>query len=194
MKHLRSVLLTALLPIVAVAIVVYGCHRINQTNKLCMHAYALCTSAMCIPQPGNPKQAICFCDVEQGPNMSTVSCDSLRPSTDKNGVQTVYSTFSFKQFKAGKKGLVCPNGTPWSWCLNKRCTVEPSNPKKAVCICDVMRTGKWTTLGGNCDPSTCNTGYWSGATLNDLQQANIFMTKALSLDESPVKWCEGDSQ
>jgi len=34
------------------------------------------------------------------------------------------------------------------------------------------------TLGGNCDTSTCKTGYWSGATLNDDTQSSLFMTKS----------------
>ena len=32
-------------------------------NYLCDQQFALCTSAPCIPQPGNPKVAICTCDV-----------------------------------------------------------------------------------------------------------------------------------
>jgi hypothetical protein len=126
--------------------------------------------------------------------MSTAECQELMPTTDSSGVRTLYSAFSFKQFKEGKKGMKCPSGTPWTWCLNKRCTVDPSNPKKALCVCDVMRTGEWTTLGGNCDTSTCNSGYWSGATLQDLEQANVFMTKALKLEKSPVQWCKGAAQ
>jgi hypothetical protein len=60
----------------------------------------------------------------------------------------VYSAFSLEQFKQGKKVLRCPNGTPWTWCLNKRCTVDPSDPKKAICVCDGLRTEEWITLGG----------------------------------------------
>ena len=147
----------------------------------------------CVPQPDDPTKAICSCDVENGPSASTVPCKTLQPSTDVNGIRTVYSTFSFKQFKEGKKAMKCSEGTPWTWCLNKRCTVDPANPKKAICTCDVMRTDEWTTLGGDCDTSTCETGYWSGATLSDLQEVNLFMTKALDLESSPVKWCQEGS-
>ena len=104
--------------------------------------------------------------------------------------RTIYSAFSLEQFKQGKKVLRVPNGTPWTWCLNKRCTVDPSDPKKAICVCDVLRTGEWITLGGNCDTGTCTTGYWSGATVKDFNEATSFMVKALSLDHSPVKWCQ----
>ena len=98
--------------------------------ELCKHQYALCTSALCIPQPGDPTKAICFCAVEDGASMSSAPCDTTQPSTDANGIRTVYSSFSLEQFKQGKKVLRCPNGTPWTWCLNKRCTVDPSDPRK----------------------------------------------------------------
>ena len=157
--------------------------------QLCKHQYALCTSALCIPQPGDPTKAICFCDVQDGASMASVPCNTIQPSTDANGIRTVYSAFSLEQFKQGKKVLTCASGTPWTWCLNKRCTVDPSDPKKAICVCDVLRTGEWITLGGNCDTATCSTGYWSGATVKDFNEATSFMVKALSLDRSPVKWC-----
>jgi hypothetical protein len=119
-------------------------------------------------------------------HLATQSSLALTPMA----IRTVYSSFSFEQFKQGEKVLTCPSGTPWTWCLNKRCTVNPSNPKKAICTCDVLRTGGWITLGGNCDSATCTTGYWSGATPKDFSEASAFMVKALSLDQSPVKWCQ----
>jgi hypothetical protein len=117
-------------------------------NYFCQQQFALCTSAPCIPEPGNPKVAICTCDVEDGPNLATVACDTVKPSTDANGVRTVYSQFALKQFAQGKRTLKCAAGTPWTWCLNKPCTVDPANPKKAICACDVLRTGEWITAGG----------------------------------------------
>jgi hypothetical protein len=195
MNRLKTAIISYILPALAVCAVVFGKDYVSNTNmQLCKHEYALCTSALCVPQPDNPNQAICFCDVEKGPSMSTAACKTLQPSTDANGIRTVYSTFSFKQFQEGKKGMKCPAGTPWTWCLNKRCTVDPYNAKKAICTCDVMRTDEWTTLGGNCDTSTCKTGYWSGATINDLEEGNVFLTKALGLKVSPVKWCPAASQ
>jgi hypothetical protein len=163
----------------------------NSNMVLCKHQYALCTSALCIPQPDDPTKAICFCDVEEGASMSSVPCNTIQPSTDANGIRTVYSAFSLEQFKQGKKVLRCSSGTPWTWCLNKRCTVDPSDPKKAICVCDVLRTGEWITLGGKCDTGTCSTGYWSGATVKDFDEATSFMVKALNLDHSPVEWCPG---
>lgn len=191
MNYLKLALISYILPAVLVLSVAFGYDKAsNSSMYLCKHQFALCTSALCIPQPDDPSKAICFCDVEEGSSMSTVPCDTIQPSTDTYGIRTVYSTFALKQFEEGKKGLKCPAGTPWTWCLNKRCTVDPSNPNKAICTCDVVRTQEWMTLGGNCDTSTCNTGYWSGAALSDFAEGTNFMTKALSINESPVKWCQ----
>ena len=176
----------------AVFTIAFGNEQAAKSDmQLCKHQYALCTSALCIPQPGDPTKAICVCALEEGASMASVPCNTIQPSTDANGIRSVYSAFSLEQFKQGKKVLTCASGTPWTWCLNKRCTVDPSDPKKAICVCDVLRTGESITLGGNCDTATCSTGYWSGATLKDFNEATSFMVKALSLDQSPVKWCPG---
>jgi len=170
------------------------------SNKLCTHQFALCTSAPCVPLPGDASKAICFCDVEEGKSMSTAACETIEPRTDANGIRTVYSTFSLDQFgdgkkgKKGKKGMKCPSGTPWTWCLNKPCTVNPADPKHAICTCDVVRTGEWMTLGGACDAATCKTSYWSAAPMADFESGNEFMTKALGLPASPATWCPADAR
>lgn len=194
-NYLKHALVSYILPIAAVALVAFTYDKTSSTgNQLCNQTYALCTSALCIPLPGDPSKATCLCDVEEGRSMATVPCDTLKSSTDAHGITTVYSTFSFKQFQEGKKAMKCPDGTPWTWCLNKRCTIDPSDSKKAICVCDVVRSGEWMTLGGNCNTATCDAGYWSGATLKDNADGNAFLTKALGLDKSPVKWCQADSQ
>jgi hypothetical protein len=145
------------LPVMAALIAVFGHAESAQAeNYLCQQQFALCTSAPCIPEPGDPKVAICSCDVEDGPSLASVACDTVKPSTDANGIRTVYSQFALKQWQQGKKTLKCPSGTPWTWCLNKPCTVDPANPKKAICACDVVRTGEWITAGGSCNTATCN--------------------------------------
>lgn len=183
-----------ILPILAVA-AISAAYSTGDSNHLCKQQYALCTSAPCIPVPGEPGKAICMCDVEEGPSLSTVPCEMLQPTKDSNGIVTVYSTFSLKQPEEGKLGMKCPAGTPWTWCLNKKCTIDPKNPQKAICTCDVKRTDEeWTTFGGNCDTSTCKTGYWSGATIKDAESGAQFLVKALGLKASPVKWCQGNAK
>lgn len=179
-----------LLPIFAVAAISAGYTRIGGSGKhLCKHQFALCTSALCVPMPGDSHKAICFCDVEVGPSMSTVPCDTIQPRKDVNGIYTIFSTYSAKQFQEGKRGMKCPNGTPWTWCLNKKCTIDPSNPKKAVCTCDVKRSGEWITLGGDCNTATCKTGYWSGASMSDVEEGSEFLARTLGLEKPPLKWC-----
>src|SRR5262245_1815263 len=136
-----------------------------------------------------PQVAICSCDVEDGPSLASVACDTVKPSTDANGIRTVYSQFALKQWQQGKKTLKCPSGTPWTWCLDKPCTVDPANPKKAICACDVVRTGEWITAGGNCNAATCNTAYWSAAPLDAFSDGTDFLLKSLKLKKSPVTWC-----
>jgi hypothetical protein len=178
------------LPVMAALIAAFGHAESAQAeNYLCQQQFALCTSAPCIPEPGNPTVAICSCDVEDGPSLASVACDTVKPSTDANGIRTVYSQFALKQWQQGKKTLKCPSGTPWTWCLDKRCTVDPANPKKAICACDVVRTGEWITAGGNCNRATCNTAYWSAAPLDAFSDGTDFLLKSLKLKKSPVTWC-----
>src|SRR5215471_17222118 len=71
---------------------------VQAENYFCQQQFALCTSAPCIPQPGNSKVAMCMCAVEDGPNLATQPCDTLKPSTDANGIRSLYSQFALKQF------------------------------------------------------------------------------------------------
>jgi len=102
---------------------------------------------------------------------------------------TALSDLAYARFVQGKRTLKCAAGTPWTWCLNKPCTVDPANPKKAICACDVLRTGEWITAGGNCNTATCKSAYWSGAPLNDFNDGTDFLVKQLKLKKSPVNWC-----
>ncbi len=192
-KHLKT-LFSYFIPIVVALTVAFSYKKAGGPKMhLCEHQFALCTSARCIPEPGQSDKAICFCDVVNGPSMSTIGCEAVKPTTDSHGVRTIYSAFALNQFKEGKEGMKCPDGTPWTWCLNKQCTVDPSDLTKAICVCDVVHGGEWMTLGGNCDTSTCSTGYLSGATMNDVDEGISFLAKALGLEMSPIKWCNIDA-
>lgn len=185
---MQPFLISYVIPVATVVAVAFGFGG-SEDMHVCQHSYALCTSALCIPQPDDPAKAICFCVVKEGPSMATTSCDKLAPQIAANGIRSVYSAFSLDQFNEGMKGMKCPDGTPWTWCLNKLCTVDPTDPQRAICVCDVMTKGEWMTLGGDCDTATCATGYWSGAGTKDFEEGNAFMTKAMGLKQSPAKWC-----
>src|SRR5262245_34020175 len=144
------------------------CAYPNQVTRLRQFAFAMCKMARAWPR--------CRAIQSNRAPMPTVSALSTQHSRSNNSSRV-------------RKSFVAPPVLPWTWCLNKRCTVDPSDPKKAICVCDVLQTEEWITLGGNCDTGTCTTGYWSGATVKDFNQATSFMVKALSLDQSPVKWC-----
>lgn len=181
-----------ILTLILAAIVVYAASRIDKhienNGTVCDQEYALCTSAPCIPDPTNEKRAICFCNVQQGKSFGQTSCLQRKGSTDPFGVKILTSNYSLVEYTT-KKTMTCPDGNPWTFCLDKKCTVDPQNPKRAICICDVLHTKKFITLGGNCDTKTCQTGYWSGATLDDVQLAMKTMVEALGLKESPSNYC-----
>ena len=66
--------------------------------ELCKHQYALCTSALCIPQPDDPTKAICFCAVEEGASMASVPCNTIQPAVPIKCIHE-NSSFLLKQFK-----------------------------------------------------------------------------------------------
>lgn len=133
------------------------------TPIICEQEYALCTSARCIPVPGSSNNAICDCVVENGKSAGYTTCEKRKPSQDKYKVTSLTSTFSFAQF-ATKKPMNCPKGLPWTNCVDMLCSVDPQNPKRALCTCKIESTQAFFTFGGGCNTNTCATGFWSGAT------------------------------
>src|SRR6516165_5866431 len=94
------------LPVMAALIAAFGHAESAQAeNYLCQQQFALCTSAPCIPEPGDPKVAICSCDVEDGPSLASVACDTVKPSTDANGIRTVYSQFALQAMATGQENF-----------------------------------------------------------------------------------------
>ena len=187
MTSCKLALLAVLAAVLAAAFA--GPPAAQAANHLCKQQFALCTSAPCIPDPTNPKLAMCRCDVEEGPNLASVPCDTVKPHTDKGVVRRVYSQFALTQWEQGKKTLTCPSGTPWTWCLNKPCTVDPADPSKAMCACDIIQTGASVTAGGDCDAKTCRTAYWSAAPADAFSGGTDFLLKALDIKTSPVQAC-----
>lgn len=155
---------------------------------ICNHTYALCTSAQCIPDPQNSSQTICFCSVHMGESVGYTSCQARLPKTDEFNVTHLISTFSFDEF-ATKNVMTCPNGTPWSYCLDQPCIVDPMNPDKAICKCKLYTKGAIRTLGGHCNTKTCKTGFWSGATPQSNEENVKSLSEALQLEKTPGKHC-----
>ncbi len=130
---------------------------------ICDQTYALCTSAACIPDPVNSKNAICDCEVYQGKSAGYNSCSQRKPYLDQYKVMHVISTFSFEQF-ATKKSMTCPQGFLWTDCVDHSCTVDPKNKQRALCNCKIHSSKSFITFGGECNQQNCKTGFWSGAT------------------------------
>ncbi|MDR3478979.1 MAG: hypothetical protein P4M14_13225 [Gammaproteobacteria bacterium] len=130
---------------------------------VCDQTYALCTSAACIPDPNNSERTICDCAVMKGKSAGFTTCAQRKPFVDKYKAEHLISTFSFEQF-AAKKSLTCPQGAPWSNCVDMPCTQDSQHPNHAICSCTVNNTQAFFTFGGECINSTCESGFWSGAT------------------------------
>ncbi|HAU1152666.1 TPA: hypothetical protein JBI12_12105 [Legionella pneumophila] len=140
-----------------------GFVQASATPVICDQEYALCTSARCIPTPGNSVNAICDCVVEKGKSAGYRTCKERKPVRDRYQVTSLISTFSFEQFTT-KRPMNCSEGLPWTNCVDMPCTVDPQNSKRALCICTIERTQAFFTFGGDCNTNTCATGFWSGAT------------------------------
>lgn len=142
----------------------------------CDGQYALCTSAQCIPDPRNPKYAICTCTVHTGNSMGFSSCQFRKPVTYQDNVIHLISTFSLNDYPA-KKSMQCKSGASWSNCLDQPCTINPLNPQQAICSCPIINNGEFVTFGGDCNTDTCNTGFWSAALVSQSNELLKLISK-----------------
>jgi hypothetical protein len=154
----------------------------------CNQPYALCTTAVCIPAPGINKKSICFCNVFEGISVGTKSCALRKMKKIAQGRIKLTSSFSFENAGVDKV-ITCPSGNPWTFCLDKPCLIDPRNSNQAICTCDIVTSGKYVTLGGVCDISTCSNTLYSGATFTQLDQGTKILLKALNLTKTPMKFC-----
>jgi hypothetical protein len=165
----------------------------SNTGIICENTYVLCTSAPCIPDPSNPDtKAICTCDVNNGKNFGTSECSERIPQTDAKGVTRALSTYSFNQSPTNP-ALACPGGKPWTNCLDMPCIVDPMNPLNAICTCEIEREQAFITFGGKCNTLTCDTAYWSGATVDSFNTANKELMKASGIIDNPAQYCPGQN-
>ncbi len=163
----------------------------TQTKKpiICNQKYVICTDAPCRQIPGTKNKAMCSCEVEEGASYGFSSCDARKQTIGKKGAVELISTFSFAQFR-DHKVMTCPAGTAWTDCLDKKCIVDdPTEPNKANCTCNIIRSNTYVTLGGQCDTKSCSTTLWSGATPSQYQKGKNILTKFLKLDNSPAQYC-----
>lgn len=150
---------------------------------VCDQAYALCTSARCVPDPKNPSASICDCVAQNGKSAGFTTCEKRKPYVDQYKATHLVSTFSFEQF-AEKKTLSCPKGNPWSNCVDMPCSVDPQNTNRAICLCQLNNTQAFFSFGGNCESNTCASGFWSGAVPGEA--SNVLRDALIKDASSPV--------
>ena len=127
-------------------------------SYICQQTYALCTDAPCVRSTHNPDIAICDCVVKHGYSIGLTPCAQKAP----HGT-TVYSTFSTELVTSTTRAMACPANAPWANCVDSICELDPKDPSKAVCQCQLVKTGPSFTFGGDCKTHTCSTTIWSGA-------------------------------
>jgi len=187
----RVLLIAALLLTAAVINAAAESGKDDAKGIVCEGRYALCTSAPCIPDPENTDgKALCTCEVNEGINFGYTQCSERTPSTSGHGVMTLVSTYSFAQGPS-KPVLSCPKGKPWTNCLDRPCTVNPMNLLSALCKCDIVRDKAFVTYGGDCNTLTCDTGYWSGASVGSYMSGSDQLFQKMGMDKIPVTYCPG---
>jgi peroxiredoxin len=140
---------------------------------LCDQTYALCTNAPCVKSKHDPNIVICDCVVKHGYSIGFHTCDRRAP----HGT-TLYSEFSTELVTSTTRALSCPASTPWANCLDYICELDPHDPSKAQCQCQLVKPGPAFTFGGNCDTRTCSTTIWSGASAKQGAQTGSAAVKA----------------
>lgn len=195
---IQRALLTACLslPLAAFADQDHPIGKIGPNGGLiCDTEYALCTSAECTPDPDNPtSKAICDCAVDKGPNYGVLSTCTAREPVDASGTTLLISTYAFRQTPT-KDVMTCAGANYWTDCLDAPCVVDPRNPKKAICTCNLIAPNDpaykdvFLTYGGGCNTKTCQTSYWSGATDANFKAGSDALMKVLGLTEAPFNFC-----
>jgi hypothetical protein len=130
-----------------------------QGAYLCDQRYALCTDAACAPSRSDPSIVICECAIKTGYAVGFKSCDQRAPRDS-----TLHSNFSTQLVTSATRVMTCPAGDQWANCLDVICEIDPSDPTKANCQCQLVKSGPSVTFGGNCNTTTCASVIWSAAT------------------------------
>lgn len=152
----------------------------DATPILCKQRYALCSAAKCMPDPRNPKLAICNCENFDGYSVGLKSCEARAPKMDGK-LEMLTSTFSFRNKM--DPVMNCPAGTYWTNCMDAPCTSDPTNPDKSICSCPIEQSkSSLVTFGGDCRTHTCENYFWSGALDASNSSFQETLAKKIGLD------------
>jgi hypothetical protein len=116
--------------------------------------------------------------VEDGYSFGFTPCRERAPRGHK-----LVSTFSMQHTSANTRAMTCTDKNVWANCLDVTCTIDPHDPRKALCRCLSIDSANFFVFGGNCDTSTCHSVIWSGA---DQPTAGIEYQKAMRRLGIPV--------
>lgn len=142
-------------------IFVGGLQASSSKVQVCKGDYALCTSAKCLPVPGQPDKAICYCTTQEGYSAGYEPCSDAKVS--KDGYKEIKS-----RYYPADQVVTCSNNRPWANCLDSPCIVGKNNPFEAICACTtVAGKGKYLLPSDACNELKCDSGFWSGAALSD---------------------------
>lgn len=146
---------------------------------VCDEEYALCTKAECIPIPGDPKKALCFCKAKRGNSVGYKSCEI---KMTKDGYKEIKSRY----YPIGSY-VQCSNARPWALCMDSPCVVDPNDPKKAYCTCDIVSNkGDYVLPSDTCDKTKCARGLWSSALAKDVTELDSHLLGKEYKDKFPA--------
>jgi hypothetical protein len=148
---------------------------------VCSGTYALCTTATCKPVAGSKRLLSCSCTVQQGYSAGAKSCQEVL-----QGPPTAGDTIPSRYYPI-KSMAVCSNSRRWAFCLDKKCTVDPSL-STATCTCTRKSTPKrdYVVVTDSFSASTCTIDIWSSATVQDVLQITGFLQKSQQLKPFPI--------
>lgn len=178
--------------IVAVGVLGCGDTSIAQAqggvNVCAAQTFALCSYAPCRPIPGDPSKALCDCEVFDAVSVGNGTCEERATKPGPYGLTQVASAFSLIEIPT-RPLMACPEGSIWTQCLDAPCFIDPSDPSKASCTCEVQTTGIGLTLGGNCDTATCADAFWSAATQAQVDGGIDAIAKYLGTEPPQPRVC-----
>ena len=148
---------------------------------VCSGTYALCTMATCTPVAGRKRLLSCSCTVQQGYSAGAKSCREV-----PQGPPTAGETIPSRYYPI-KSTAVCSNSRRWAFCLDKKCTVDPSL-STATCTCTRKSTPTqhYVVVADSVSASTCTTDIWSSATVQDVLQITGFLQNSQQLKPFPI--------
>jgi hypothetical protein len=145
---------------------------------VCKSTFALCTTALCSPIPGDDQNVSCNCTVTTSYSIGSTKCPGVQKTSE--GLTVVSRYYPIKSY------LRCSNDRPWAMCLNSPCVINPASPSQASCKCTVLADqGPYIIVNADGDYSdtSCINGVNSYATVADVDQ----VTDYLLFHNTPLK-------